>query len=325
MKARALAGNGVAVDTDVLHEQVENTAYFRQFAAPLGGRHSLLAFPRLRGNVVAALMLGRGDEGWAAREQDAVAALLPALAVACASYARSPRDGDETGRLEQALPSPWGLRVPWTEHRTRGPYREMVALDGQRELVWTRSERGNPCRSGFAYVDVFHVAAALASARKRALFIGCGGGVAPRQFARLYPGIAIDVVERDARVIALAKRWFALDDIPHARIIQGDGAELMATAESNRWDVVLCDAYGSADDAPALEGRAFFEEVRRALVPGGAIAVNVIGSLTGMRERRVIASAARSFPDLRVVPVGAPSEAFAPETRRNIVLVGTNR
>ena len=50
MKAAALARRGVAVDTQVLGEQhVRALRYHRDFAAPIGGRHSLLAFLTVRG------------------------------------------------------------------------------------------------------------------------------------------------------------------------------------------------------------------------------------------------------------------------------------
>lgn len=86
VKEVALARHGVAIDTDVLGEARRSCAYFREFAAPVGGRHSLLAYLRLRGEVVASVMLGRCQKTFRTSEIDAMQELLPSLAVARASF-----------------------------------------------------------------------------------------------------------------------------------------------------------------------------------------------------------------------------------------------
>lgn len=86
VKAAALARRGVALDTEVLGAARHECAYFRDFAAPVGGRHSLLAYVRLRGEVIASVMLGRCRDSFREREVEAVADVLPSLAVARASF-----------------------------------------------------------------------------------------------------------------------------------------------------------------------------------------------------------------------------------------------
>src|SRR5262249_27510684 len=107
--------------------------------------------------------------------------------------------------------------------RDRAGFREMVASAGDGELVWTRAALADGSRSGWPYVDLFHVAAGLARQRANALFIGCGGGVALRQFAQVYRGLAIDLVERDARVVELARTWFDLERVPDLSVHVADG------------------------------------------------------------------------------------------------------
>lgn len=90
VKRAALATRGVAIDTEVFGlGAVQAAAYHRHLAAPIGGRHSLWAYLRLRGRVRGAIMLGRC--GSAFREADAhvVEEMLPALAVAHASFGES--------------------------------------------------------------------------------------------------------------------------------------------------------------------------------------------------------------------------------------------
>jgi len=76
------------VDTHVLGEQrVRRTAYFNELARSVGPRHAqLMAYVPLRGQIVAALMLGRANGGFSAREIAAVEALLPELGVARGSF-----------------------------------------------------------------------------------------------------------------------------------------------------------------------------------------------------------------------------------------------
>jgi hypothetical protein len=103
-----------------------------------------------------------------------------------------------------------------------------------------------------------------------------------RQFARVYPGIVIDVVERDRHVIALARRWFLSDAIPNTRVHIADGARVRRSGCASAWRrrgrrrVTELRAY----QVP-LPSADFFADLRRALDPGGSVALNVIGTLGG--------------------------------------------
>ncbi|HLK40549.1 MAG TPA: hypothetical protein VKU41_27545 [Polyangiaceae bacterium] len=97
-------------------------------------------------------------------------------------------------------------------------------------MIWTRAGLDDAARSGWPYIDLLHVAAGLARRRERALFIGCGGAVGPRQFAVSYPGIEIDVVESEDHVIELAKSFFGLDGIPRLTVHHAEGASFLEGA-----------------------------------------------------------------------------------------------
>ena len=189
------------------------------------------------------------------------------------------------------------------------------------ELVWSRVDRHEPTRSGWFYVELFHLAAARARTRTRALFIGCGAGVALRQFAEVYPGMAIDVVESDPRVVELAQRWFALGSIPNVSVHFADGAAFMREATDTSWDVVIVDAYDATELGAGLAGRPFFADVRRVLRPGGCLGFNVIGTLAGAGAVQEIERAARSaLGDVRPRPSVGPGRELrrgcAPERGR---------
>ncbi|MEO7035096.1 MAG: fused MFS/spermidine synthase [Polyangiaceae bacterium] len=332
VKQAALAGRGVAIDTKVLgSRRVQQTAYFRDFAKPLGGTHTMFGYLSLRGQPLGALMLGRtggvfGDADVAALEQ-----LLPRLAVARASFglpalvSRPLRHTEGWGFPRRHLKV---ARLGDAEIvvRDRRGFREMVARSRatDAELVWTRSALTDPSRSGWPYVDLFHLAAALAKRRERALFVGCGGAVAPRQFARVYPGIKLDIVEREPCVVSLAQEFFGAAELPNVTFHVEDGAVFVKRAQASTWDVAVVDAYDSRDLAAGLANRTFFGALARVLRPGGTFAFNLISSLDGGGSLSAVLAAARfDFFDLRVLPVLAPDEHVRASDLRNVVVIGT--
>lgn len=148
VKQAALAARGVAVDTEVLGiARVQQARYFRDLAKPLGGRHSLLGFFVLRGQVVGGLMLGRTSRPFRGYEIARVADLPPSLTLGRASYGLP---GLARGPLG---PRSSGIRWPWSERvlaqreaddlrirvRERHGYRELVARDlrSGREMIVT--------------------------------------------------------------------------------------------------------------------------------------------------------------------------------------------
>lgn len=335
VKRAAFARRGVAVDTEVLGwERVQRAKYYREVAAPLGGRHSLLAYLTWRRQPIGMLMLGRTGRtarAFSASEIERVEATLPALSATRAAFglpvACTPLPA-ATASVMQRL-GLQGERILAKRDTAAGTltvrdcsgFREMVATRDGRELVWTRAALSDPAVSGWPYIELFHVAAARAKERTRALFIGCGGAVAVRQFARMYPGIRIDIVDCDAEVIALALEHFALDAIPNVNIHIADGADYIERAPNACWDIVVLDAYDASDMGVAFSTRAFFATLARVLRPGGAAALNVIGTLTGPgpfeRTHRALAT---ELADVRIHPVTTVGERLAGDTLRNIVI-----
>lgn len=335
VKRVALAGRGVAVDTEVLGLRLGETKYHRELGRVVGVRHSLMAYVPWRGRVVAALMLGR-EGAFSQKDVRRVEAALPGLGVGRAAFGLPWSSKPLRGAARRGLLS--RLRVQPRAHllasvdtpsgtlvvQDEDGFREMIAIEGPSELVWTRAALANPSQSGWPYIDLLHVAAALARQRGRALFVGCGGGVALRQFASVYPGIHLDVVEREPAVIELARRWYDLDAIPGLAVHVADGIDFIGQAPPRTWDVVVLDAYDTGDISGAFLRRSFFADLRRVLRPGGAVAVNLIGTLDGCGPLPALVRAAGAdFSDVRVVPVMTPKEEYAPHAPRNIVVIAT--
>ncbi len=336
VKRAALSARGVAVDTEVLGEtRVRQQAYHRELASRVNGRHSLLAYLPWRGDTLGMLMLGRTGGAFSARAREQVEACLPALGAARAAFGlpfhakplTAPKPPGLLQRLglgsrvyaEAATPS--GRIVV----RDRGEYREMVALDRDgAELVWTRARRSDPRSSGWPYVDLFHVAAARARRRERALFIGAGGAVALQQFAAVYPGIELDLVEREAGVIELARAFFGLDTLPRLRVTIDDGAAFVARAAPESWDIALVDAFDARSaEQPFLEAP-FLASLARALRPNAALALNWIGALDAPALEALVQRLERCFEGVQLLPV-VRAGALDPRALRNVVIVALRR
>jgi spermidine synthase len=334
VKRAALEARGVAVDTAVRGvSAVRRSHYHREIAATVGGDHTLVAYLRFRGQVVAGMMLGRGGRGFSASEVRLVESWLPALAVARAAHglpwvpaalvgAPPSLLGAITGatgsRVLETVRTAWGS----ISVRDRAGFREMVAREENGELIWSRVSLSDPRRSGWPYVELLALAPVLARARRRVLCVGCGGASVVFQLASLFPGIAIDVVERAPEVIRLARRWFDLDAIPGVTVHIADGAAFLRAAPPASWDIIVLDAYDASIVASGGAPPELFGSARRSLRAGGALACNVIGTL---REYGPVASAvaaARSvFEDVRILPVVDPDEVFSPDSLRNVVVV----
>jgi spermidine synthase len=334
VKRAALAARGVAVDTEVCGiSAVKRSRYYREVARTVGGEHTLAAYLRFGGRVVAGMLLGRGGRGFTPGDVRRVESWLPALAVARASHGLPwvpdalPPAPSSLLRAVGMAPSTQTLetvRMPWGSItvRDRAGFREMVALQDGGELVWSRVSLVDSRRSGWPYVELFHLAAALAKVRGRALFVGSGGAVALRQFASAYPGLSIELVERDAVVIDLARRWFDLDSIPGLTVHVADGAEHLRRAPAASWDVIVLDVYDGSGFARTFAAPDLLRGVRRTLREGGALACNVIGTLGAHGNVAAFVRGVQAvFGNARILPVLEPDEDFSPEALRNVVVV----
>jgi hypothetical protein len=338
VKRAALAARGVAVDTQVLGvTAVRKTAYYNELARTVGGKHSLMAYVPVRGTIAAAVMLGRtSSHGFSHDEIQAVESLLPALGVARGSFgfpvtyeplpSATPTFFQKLGVTRERLLASRTLRSGTTVSvRDSDGFREMLASTNDSELVWTRAALGDPARSGWPYVELFHVAAAVARHRRRALFVGSGGAVALRQFAQSYPGVALELVEHEPAVVELARAWFSLDSIPNLATHVADGVDFVAAASPASWDIAVIDAYDSEIAAGRFADPSFFAALHGALRPGGAAAFNVIGALAGGPVARVTRAARAVFDDVRLVPVVTLDEPYSSQVPRNVVVIAARR
>ena len=165
--------------------------------------------------------------------------------------------------------------------------------------VQSRMSLDDPYAGASEYTDYFHIPMLLLDEPRSALFVGLGGGSAPKRFARDYPEVTVDVVELDPMVVEVAQRFFHFEPGPRLRVANLDGrAFLKRSAE--RWDVIGIDAYSTnayGSTMPAhMATREFFAEVRERLTDDGYLVMNVAAPARTPISLAIARTIAEVFP-----------------------------
>jgi spermidine synthase len=165
-----------------------------------------------------------------------------------------------------------------------------------------------PFATQYSYTDLFSLAKLYHPSTGSMLFLGLGGGSAPKRMWRDFPGLQIDVVELDPVVVDVARRYFAVPDDPRVRIVNEDGRLFLAKT-NRKWDAIAIDVFYEDGIPFHMSTFEFFELVRERLEPGGVVLMNVIGSIDGSGSElyRAIHRTYRAvFPTVAVHPDLAP-------------------
>ena len=146
----------------------------------------------------------------------------------------------------------------------------------------------------------------------RVLILGMGTGTFGSQCARYFPDAAVEGVEIDEKITALARRYFAMpEDLPVAAY---DGRAYL-NAVDRQYDVILVDAYQDITIPFQMASEEFFTLVRQHLRPGGVLVVNMNmrGEKEGNINQYLADTVSRVFPAVWTVDVPGSSnrELFA--------------
>jgi hypothetical protein len=124
-----------------------------------------------------------------------------------------------------------------------------------------------PARLVFHYERLMSLAFAMVERPITALLLGVGGAAMWR-FVRAYlPDCAPTLVDSDETIIALARRWFYLN-----QPVVHDTAHRFLAETTAQFDAILVDLYGPA--GPAESNETFWIRCLEALAPGGCLASN---------------------------------------------------
>ena len=128
----------------------------------------------------------------------------------------------------------------------------------------------DPYRTRFQYSDYLQLSFAYRAQTRRILYVGLGGGSAPKRTWRDFPGVRIDVVELDPEVVDIAYKYFELPRDPRIAVEVEDGRRYVSSHDGP-WDVIVVDAFYSDSIPFHLATREFLELARSRLTTGGLV------------------------------------------------------
>jgi spermidine synthase len=144
-------------------------------------------------------------------------------------------------------------------------------------------------REEFVYHEnLIHPALSAHAAPKKVLIIGGGDGGSSEE-ALKHPSVeSLTMVEIDGDVIEVAKQHFravhnGVFDNPKLRVLVDDGMKFVRET-TEKFDLIALDLNDPMGPAEALYSTEFFQQLRLALAPGGALTLH-IGSPVARPER----------------------------------------
>jgi hypothetical protein len=124
-----------------------------------------------------------------------------------------------------------------------------------------------PARLVFHYERLMSLTFAMVERPVTALLLGVGGAAMWRFLRAYLPDCAPTLVDSDETIIALARRWFYLN-----QPVVHDTAHRFIAGQTAQFDAILVDLYGPA--GPADSDEMFWARCLDALAPGGCLASN---------------------------------------------------
>lgn len=118
------------------------------------------------------------------------------------------------------------------------------------------------------------------SSPARIAMIGLGGGSLLKYCHANLPDTALEVAEIDPDVIALRGRFFIPPDDARLKMHCVDGAAFIAAA-SNRYDVLMIDAFDEHGQPPGLATQRFYNDCHDCLTERGIMVVNLTDVYAG--------------------------------------------
>ena len=185
----------------------------------------------------------------------------------------------------------------------------------------------DPYRTRFLYTDYLDLGIAHRPSAKNVLFIGLGGGSAPKRMWRDFPDAAAAGGRAGSRRSSTPPTAGSSSRASPRLTVDADDGRQWLTRHRQKWDVIVIDAF-YADSIPFhLATHEFLELVRERLSPGGVVVVNIIGAVTGDESKllRSLTKTYRSaFPTVLLYPVYDGVGDRNPTYTRNVILVATD-
>jgi spermidine synthase len=212
-------------------------------------------------------------------------------------------------------------RVIW-EKETEYQYARVVqSADGRRTLELNEGHavhslyRPGEWLTGNYWDEMLVLALAGGHAPPRSVAIlGNAAGTTARAIGHYFPRTTIDAVEIDGALTEVGRRLFDLHG-PHLRTHTADARPWLRTS-TQRYDVIMVDAYRQPYIPFYLATREFFALVREHLAPGGLVIINVGHPEQSDQLEKVLSATMRA-------EFGAGNVWRDPAEPTNVMLVGS--
>ena len=169
----------------------------------------------------------------------------------------------------------------------------------------------DPSALALPYTRYFRLVEHFVPELRRLLVLGGGGFSFPKYALAHYPDVAVDVVELDPGIIALARDYFELKDHPRQGIIAED-ARTFLNRNRKAYDAILCDTFNSHYAIPFhLATVEAAQRMKAALSPNGVVLVNLLSSPDGECSRffhAMVGTYTAVFPRVLALAVGNPQD-----------------
>jgi hypothetical protein len=155
---------------------------------------------------------------------------------------------------------------------------------------------------------------------KQVLVIGGGAFTLPMALISALPKVVVDVVELDAGLEPISKKYFGLQANERLHISFGDGREFLA-ASSAMYDLIILDVFSELSIPAQFLTQEFVQLALERLGPDGHVAMNIIASLQGRNTALIksqIAGYSLLFADVTIFPAAHGLSGWLPQ---NLILV----
>jgi spermidine synthase len=159
---------------------------------------------------------------------------------------------------------------------------------------------GDPDHVEFEYVQAMLVTLTIVNEPRRVLIVGLGGGTLPSLLRKHYPRLTIDIVDIDADVVMVAKKYFGFHEDAAMRVHVEDGRRFIERCKQP-YDIIFLDAYGPENIPYDLATKEFLLAARRAVTPNGVVAGNVWSQFSNTLHDAMLRTYQEAFADLYVI------------------------
>ncbi len=174
----------------------------------------------------------------------------------------------------------------------------------------------------FDYNKYYHLLRHFKPDVKKSLMIGGAGYSFPKDYLAKYREAEIEVVEIDPQMTKIARDFFRLKENSRLRITHQDGRVFLNQAESNQYDAVLMDAFGSLFSVPfQLTTLEAVQHINRVMKDDGVVIFNLGGAIKGDAARFLQAELntyRQVFPKVYLFKINAD---YTDEQLQNLIII----